>query len=106
MPDTPKPPTIQLLPTGVPSGGVNKHIIAATLIIGVSGIIKAWQSKKPITPVILGSYVFMLVLSIIDMFGGKASQLAGALAMLAVVAVILNTWAPLLGTITKAVTGK
>ena len=82
---------------------MNKHIIAATLIIGGSGVIRAWQTKKPLTPVILGSYVFMLVLSLADMFGGKMSQVAGAIAMVAVIAVILNTWIPLLGTIQKAV---
>lgn len=85
---------------------MNKHIIAATLIIGGSGVIKAWQSKKPITPVILGSYVFMLVLSIADLAGGQVSQLAGAIAMVAMITVILNTWTPILSTITKAVTGK
>lgn len=85
---------------------MNKHIIAATLIIGSSGVIKAWQSKKAITPVILGSYVFMLVLSIADLAGGQVSQLAGAIAMVAMLAVILNTWTPILSTITKAVTGK
>lgn len=85
---------------------MNKHIIAATLIIGGSGIIKAWQSKKPITSVILGSYVFMLILSLIDLAGGQASKFAGAIAMVAMLAVILNTWTPILGTITKAVTGK
>ena len=85
---------------------LNKHIIAATLIIGASGIVKAWQSKKAITPVILGSYVFMLVLSIADLAGGQVSQLAGGIAMVAMLAVILNTWTPILGTITKAVTGK
>ena len=85
---------------------MNKHIIAATLIIGGSGVIKAWQSKKAITPVILGSYVFMLVLSIADLAGGQVSQLAGAIAMVAMITVILNTWTPILGTITKAVTGK
>jgi hypothetical protein len=86
---------------------MNKHIIAATLVIGGSGIIKAWQSQppKPITPIIIGSYVFMLVLSILDLFGGQVSTLAGALAMVAMVAVILNTWTPILGTITTAVKG-
>ena len=87
---------------------MNKHIIAATLIIGGSGVVKAWQSKEQIkiTPIIMGSYVFMLVLSIADLAGGQVSQLAGAIAMVAMLAVILNTWTPILGTITKAVTGK
>ena len=84
---------------------MNKHIIAATLVIGGSGVIKAWQSNQPITPVIIGSYVFMLVLSILDLFGGQVSTLAGALAMVAMIGVILNTWTPLLSTITSAVKG-
>lgn len=82
---------------------MNKHIIAATLIIGGSGVIRAWQTKKPLTPVILGSYVFMLVLSIADLFGGEVSRLAGAIAMLAMIAVILNTWIPILDLIQKVV---
>lgn len=82
---------------------LNKHIIAATLIIGGSGVIRAWQTKKPLTPVILGSYVFMLILSIADLFGGEVSRLAGAIAMLAMIAVILNTWVPILDLIQKAV---
>ena len=82
---------------------MNKQIIAATLIIGGSGVIRAWQTKKPLTPVLLGSYVFMLVLSLADLFGGQVSKVAGAIALVAVVAVILNTWLPILGTIQKAV---
>ena len=86
---------------------MNKHIIAATLIIGGSGVVKAWMSKESIkiTPIIMGSYVFMLVLSIADLAGGQVSQLAGAIAMVAMLAVILNTWTPILGIITKAVKG-
>jgi len=80
---------------------MNKHIIASVMIVGGSGVINAWTNKKPITPVILGSYVFLLTLSIADMFGGQVSQLAGAMALLAAVTVLLTEfpW----GTVLKAV---
>lgn len=71
---------------------MNNHIIAAGLIIVGSGVVQAWTSKKPITPVIIGGYVFMLILSILDMFGGQISTIASALAMLAVVYVLLNVF--------------
>lgn len=69
---------------------MNKHIVASVFIIGSSGVINAWSHKKAITPVIIGSYVFLLVLSIADMWGGQVSQLAGAIAMLAALTVLLT----------------
>lgn len=69
---------------------MNKKIIVATLVIAGSGVVNAWIKKQPITKVILGSYIFVLVLSVIDMFGGPLSQLATALAMLAVTYVLVS----------------
>lgn len=71
---------------------MNSHIVAAVLIIGGVGVIKAYSAKpaKPITPVIIGSYVLLLLLALLDFFGGGLSQVASALAMLAVVTVILT----------------
>jgi beta-lactamase superfamily II metal-dependent hydrolase len=58
----------------------------------------SWLNQKPLTPVIIGSYVFVFILSIMDMFGGQMSQLAGALAMLAVTFVLLTEidWASII----------
>lgn len=83
---------------------MNRKIIVATFIIAGSGIANAWTKNKPITGVIVGSYIFILMLSIMDMFGGPFAQLSGALAMLAVTYVLLTQvpW----NTIIKTVTGK
>jgi len=69
---------------------MNKHITAAALIIMLSGVLKAWASQTPITRVIIGGYVLLLILAILDLFGGPLSRLASAIAMLAVVYVLLN----------------
>ena len=80
---------------------MNRKIVVATLVIGASGIVNSWNAKPPkaITPVILGTYVFMLVLALLDAFGGPIAQLAGALAMLAMLTVILTEfpWGTILG---------
>lgn len=69
---------------------MNKKIIIATVVIAASGVLKAWKAKAPITPVILGAYIFVFMLAIMDMFGGQLSTLAGAFAMLAVVYVLIH----------------
>ena len=80
---------------------MNKSIIAAVMIIGASGVASAWVKKQPITRVILGAYVLLLILSVLDFFGGTVSRLASALAMIAALYVILNQfpWAALLNLI-------
>jgi uncharacterized membrane protein len=80
---------------------MNKHIIASVMIIGASGVVNAWTNHKPITIVILGTYVFLLVLSIADMFGGQVSQLAGGMALLAALTVLLTEfpWNTVLGAV-------
>lgn len=69
---------------------MNTKIIVAVLVISASGITNAWLNKKPISPIVIGSYILLLILSIMDMFGGQISQLASAIAMLAVVYVLLT----------------
>lgn len=80
---------------------MNKQIVAATLLIGATGIVKSYTSNppKPITPVIIGSYVFLLLLALLDMFGGSLSQLASALAMLVTISVVLTQfpWGTIIG---------
>lgn len=83
---------------------MNKKVIAAVFVIAASGVYKSAVAQKPITPVVMGAYIFLLVLSIMDMFGGAMSQLAGGLAMLAAVGTLLYDfpWT----TISNVVTGK
>lgn len=69
---------------------MNRKIVVAVVIIAGSGVVNALLKKKPLTPVIIGAYVFLFVLSILDIYGGPASQIAGALAMLAATYVIIT----------------
>jgi len=69
---------------------MNRKIIVATFVIAGAGIMNAWMNNKPVTPVILGSYIFILMLSIADMFGGALSTLSGGIAMVAVTYVLLT----------------
>lgn len=68
---------------------MNTQIIVATGVIMGSGVINAIIKNKPVTPVVIGGYVFMLLLSILDLFGGDMSKLASALAMLAMLYVLI-----------------
>lgn len=47
-------------------------------------------NKQPFTPIIIGSYIFVFVLAILDMFGPPLSNISGGLAMVAVVYVLIN----------------
>ena len=69
---------------------MNHKIIIAAVVIAGAGVVNAWTNKKPLTPVILGAYILVIVLSLMDMFGGGLSTLAGAIAMLAVTYVVLT----------------
>lgn len=78
---------------------MNKKIIVAAFVIVGSGVVNGFMQKKAITPIILGGYIFVLVLALIDMFGPPLSTLASALAMLAVVMILLTEvpWNTILG---------
>lgn len=78
---------------------MNKKIIVAAVVITGSGVVNAWSNSKPITPVILGGYIFILVLAVMDMFGGPLADLSGALAMLAALYVLLTEfpWSKIIG---------
>jgi hypothetical protein len=77
---------------------VNKQVIASTLVIMAVGVVHAWTAKPPqgITPVVLGGYGLMVILSIVDMFGGGLSQVVSAIAMLALVATLLLEGLPII----------
>lgn len=70
---------------------INKHIIVAGVVIGLSGAYTAYAAKRPITPVLLGDFIFMGLLSLLDLFGGGLSTLASAIAMIAVVVALVGT---------------
>lgn len=82
---------------------MNKKIVVVGVIIIGSGVLKAWTAKPPqaITPVIIGGFIFLLLLSIMDMFGGPMSTVAGALAILAATYIIINEfpWAVILSAV-------
>lgn len=69
---------------------MNRKIIIAVVVIGGSGVVNSIMRKHALTPVIIGSYVLLLVLAIMDMFGPPLSTIAGALAMLAVVYTLIG----------------
>lgn len=80
---------------------VNRQVIASTLIIMAVGIVHAWQAKQGITAVVMGGYGVMIVLSVIDLFGGGMAQVASALSLLAVVFVLLLEGVPIIQNLTS-----
>lgn len=81
-------------------------------MVGGSGVMNAAINKTKVTPVIMGAYIFLLILAILDTFGGQLSVLSGALAMLAVVYVLIGVdpttkktifpWDTILGVVKQA----
>ena len=70
---------------------MNKHIIVAAFVVGGSGVLNSWHNQKPITPVIIGTFIFVLVLALVDSFAPpKMQTVVGAIAMLAVMYVLLT----------------
>lgn len=80
---------------------MNTKIIVSVMIIAGTGIANAWSNNKPITAIVLGSYILLLVLSVMDMFGNGLSQLASAIALLAMTYVVLTEfpWKTIIKTI-------
>lgn len=70
-------------------GGVNGRIIVAVVVIASVGSLRAFLTGRPITRVLVGAVLVVILLSIMDLFGGPFSQLAGDLAMLAMIATLL-----------------
>ena len=69
---------------------MNKKIIIAAVIIVGSGVVNSMLRGGRMTPVFIGGFVFVVVLSIVDFFGGPLSQFSSALAMIAVVYILLS----------------
>jgi hypothetical protein len=71
---------------------MNKKIVIVGVIIVGSGVANAWLAKPPkaITPVVVGGFIFLLLLSVLDMFGGPMSSVASGLAIVAATYILLT----------------
>lgn len=71
---------------------INKKIVVSGMVIMAAGIWKAWTSKppKPISRIILGGYVLMILLAIVDTFGGQAANITGNIALVAMATMLLG----------------
>lgn len=71
---------------------MNNTIVVAALVITSAGVVNATTNKTSISRVVMGGYVFLLVLSLIDVFGGPVAKIASALSMVAMLYVLLNVF--------------
>jgi hypothetical protein len=69
---------------------VNRSIVISAAGITSIGVATAFLGGKPITRIVLGGYLLALALSVFDLFGGGMAQVAGAVAWLALVGVVLS----------------
>src|SRR5215467_6498860 len=73
---------------------INRTIIAAVVIISAGGVIRIWTGTaspgRTLSQVLIGGFILLLALSVVDLFGEPLSTIAGGLAMLAALVVILN----------------
>lgn len=75
---------------------MNRAILAGVVLIGVTGSITALIRKQPVTPILVGSYVLLVILALLDLFGGPISKIAGGIALVAGLAVFLTEGLPIL----------
>lgn len=75
----------------------SRLILASVAGIAAVSIFNAVQKKQGITRIVAGAYILLLLLSLLDLFGGAWAQIAGGIAMLALVTVVLTQipWASL-----------
>jgi len=80
---------------------MNSTLVAASAYIAAVGVINSWNNGKPITKNLIGAFLFLFLLALLDMAGGDVSKIATALAMLAVLYVTLTEvpWSTILGAI-------
>lgn len=72
---------------------INRKIIFSGFIIIGTGLIRATQGNGKYTHVLIGGYIYLLTLSILDGFGGDFSRISGGLALLGATYVIID-WFP------------
>lgn len=73
----------------------NRTVIIVALYVAAVTFVNHTISKSKntsLTRILVGAYIWLLLLSLLDMFGGALSQLASALAMLAAVYVTLTVF--------------
>lgn len=68
---------------------INRSVIIGAVGITTAGVLAAVVKKKPITPVVIGGYLIAVLGGFLDLFGGGASQLAGSIAIMAFIGVLL-----------------
>lgn len=83
---------------------MNKGIIVAVFIVAASGVIRVWTGQgtqgSSVTHVLLGANLLLIVLSVVDLAGPPLSTIAGGLAMLAALVVLLQVpWGVIFGSI-------
>jgi len=88
-------------------GGVNTRIVVAVVVIGGAGIINAYTATppRPIERILLGSGIFLIVLSLMDALGGRISEIAGGLALVAMIVAVVSM-SPLIDKLSAAVAPK
>lgn len=87
---------------------LNKPIIIGAFLIAGTGLYRVLilkDTNSSATRVVMGSYLLALLLSLVDLIGGPASQIASGLMMLAVGANLLIVVPDIAGKITAQTTG-
>ena len=69
---------------------VNRSVVISAAGITAIGVSNAYLNKKPITKIVLGGYLLALALSVFDLLGEGAAQVASAVAWLALAGVVLT----------------
>ena len=72
----------------MPATGEKQIILAGFIIVGL-GAARSFTDNKAVTPVLEGSLVAILLLSLLAAFGEQQAKLAGALALLVAFSSIL-----------------
>jgi hypothetical protein len=66
----------------------NVILIEGSIILAL-GVIHVIQQKKPVTPVFVGSIGLLLIVSLLDTFGGTVAAIGKALLSLATFSVVI-----------------
>lgn len=78
---------------------MNKKIVVSGVAIMSFGLIRAFKMNKNPNRVIQGSLVLMLLLALMDAISDDLGKVAGALAILALIAVSISELPDLLGNV-------
>ena len=89
---------------------VNRPVVVAVVGVTATTLFRTYllnqvnpNKQVALTPIIIGAYVVLLVLAVLDLFGGALSQIAGDIALLALFTTILTQfpWTSLTGVLTS-----